>query len=451
MTFKSINPFDQQIMAEYSPLVESEVDGKLEMASKAFAHWSLLTYTYKASLLEQLARVLQSEKESLARLITLEMGKTIKESRAEIEKCAKACSYYAQYGQEALQDEIVISEASKSYAAFQPIGAVFAVMPWNFPFWQVFRYAVPTLLAGNVTLLKHAPNVCGCAIAIEEVFKKAGFPIGVFQTLILDLSHVEKVIQSDIVQGVTLTGSEWAGSSVAALAGKHIKKTVLELGGSDPFIVLADADMEKASQIAVQSRLQNAGQSCIAAKRFIVVEKIKEEFINQVLHHCKALKLGNPIEESTTMGHLARLDLAEKVEAQYQATVQMGAKVWMENKREGCQMSPMLISDVPLASPAFLEETFGPLVAIFSVRDEREAVELANKSRFGLGASIWTKDREKGEKLAKQIQAGNVFVNAMMKSDPLFPFGGIKKSGYGRELSHFGMREFLNIKSVFVA
>lgn len=450
MIFKSIYPFDQSVIAEYQLMSETVVHEKLNSAKRAFVEWSTSSFSERATLFRKLSSVLQQEKERLAQLMTFEMGKAITEARAEIEKCAMGCQYYVDHGENILKRELLTSDPFTSYAVFQPVGAVFAVMPWNFPFWQVFRYAVPTLLAGNVTLLKHAPNVCGCSLAIEEVFKMAGFPEGVFQSLIIDVSLVEKIISSDVVQGVTLTGSEAAGASVAALSGKHIKKTVLELGGSDPFIVLADADLELAAKIAVQSRMQNAGQSCIAAKRFIVTESVKEEFVQKVLEHVSTIKQGNPMLQETTMGPVARKDLAEKTFFQYQKTVAQGAKAFHGGEVEGCNVQPIVIVDVPLSSPAFVEETFGPLMPIVSVKNDQEAVLLANQTRYGLGASIWTKEAERGQKMALEIHSGAVFINSMMKSDPTLPFGGVKKSGYGRELSYFGMREFLNIKTIVV-
>ncbi len=450
MVFKSINPYNLQVLAEYPLLEERQLDDKLKLSENAFEQWATSSLPSRALLFQRLAMGLRKEKEELAKLMTLEMGKPILESRAEIEKCALTCLYYAEHGESILQPETMGMEGVHSQVSFLPTGAVFAVMPWNFPFWQVFRYAVPTLIAGNVTLLKHAPNVCGCALALEKVFREADFPEGVFQTVIIDIPLVEKIIQSEIVQGVTLTGSGMAGASVASLAGKHMKKTVLELGGSDPFIVLEDADLSLASDMAVKSRFQNAGQSCIAAKRFIVAEKVKEEFLQRVVGQCEKLKAGNPLDESTTLGPLARLDLAEKVEAQYQATVQQGAKVLLENKREGCKMAPMLVSDFPLSASVFNEEVFGPLMAVYTVKDESEAIQVANHTQFGLGASIWTQDVEKARRMTQKIKAGSVFVNSMMKSDPAVPFGGVKKSGYGRELSHFGMREFVNIQTMVI-
>jgi succinate-semialdehyde dehydrogenase / glutarate-semialdehyde dehydrogenase len=449
MIFSSINPYDQSLVAEYETYSVLQVEAKLRLAELQFAHWRSMGFSQRGDLFLNLAKLMRRESVRLATLITLEMGKPIAEAEAEVEKCASCCEYYAQRAEALLHDE-PLGSPTRGYVSFQSLGAVFAVMPWNFPFWQVFRYAVPTVMAGNVTLLKHAPNVCGCALAMEQLFKEAGFPEGVFQTLVMDVDMVEKIIASPIVQGVTLTGSEQAGAKVAALAGKHIKKSVLELGGSDPFIVLSDADLDKAAEMAIKSRMQNAGQSCIAAKRFLVVESAAEAFAEKFANLILQLKQGNPMEKSTTLGPVARLDLADKLEKQFRDSVGMGAVPMLGGMREGCNVAPMLLADVPLHAPAMLEETFGPLVAMVKVKDEAEAVQLANHTTYGLGASVWTQDLDKARQIAAQLEAGMVFVNDMVKSQPDLPFGGIKNSGYGRELSHFGIREFVNVKVVVV-
>ena len=349
-----------------------------------------------------------------------------------------------------LADQVIVTNARKSLVAYQPTGAILAIMPWNFPFWQVIRFAAPALMAGNVGLLKHASNVTRCSLLLERIFLEAGFPEGVFQSLVIDNNAVEDVIQSDIVHGVALTGSEYAGSRVGAIAGKHIKKTVLELGGSDPFIVLSDADLKNAAKIATQSRMQNAGQSCISAKRFIVVKEVKDEFVNQFAENIKALKQGNPFDELITTGPLARIDLAVSLETQLQNSMKLGAKLLTGGQRVGGNFEPALLDQVRPGMPAFDEETFGPLGAVITASSEQEAIAFANASRYGLGASVWTRDLEKGERLAREIESGCVFVNALMKSDARLPFGGIKKSGYGRELSELGIKEFVNAKTISI-
>jgi len=448
--FKSINPYDQSLVAEFSLYDDAIISRKLDTASQAFKGWRKESFVSRGACMNRISSILLANKEKYARVITIEMGKTIVEARAEVEKCAGTCEYYAQHAERFLSDQSIPTEAKKSFIHYQPIGAVLAIMPWNFPLWQVFRFAAPSIMAGNVGLLKHAPNVTQTSLVIEEIFKEAGFPEGVFQSLIIDVDKVEKIIQQDIVQAVTLTGSEYAGSQVAVLAGKNIKKSVLELGGSDPFIVLPDADFAKAAKIATQSRMRNAGQSCIAAKRFIVLEKGKEEFLHEFQKNIEALKQGNPLNEQTTLSPMARIDLAEKLEKQVKASVSLGAKAILSGQRNGCNYPAVLLDHVKPGMPAFDEETFGPLAAVITVKDEQEAVTLANASRYGLGSSIWTKDLEKAEELAKQIEAGAVFVNSLMRSDARLSFGGIKKSGYGRELSELGIKEFVNAKTIYI-
>jgi len=448
---KSINPFDQSPLQEYNELTSGEVQEKLSKASVAYKDWKKTSFAYRADLMLKAAALLTQNKEDYARTITLEMGKVIAEARAEVEKSAGGCEYFAKHAEEFLRDQDIATDARKSFVSYHPTGSILAIMPWNFPFWQVIRFAAPALMAGNVGLLKHASNVSGCSLLLEEIFLKAGFPPGVFQSLLISNRDVENVIQSDSVQGIALTGSEFAGTQVASIAGKHIKKTVLELGGSDPFIVLADADLKKAAKTATMSRMQNAGQSCISAKRFIVEKKVKEEFMNLFLENINALKQGNPFDESVSTGPLARVDLAEALDKQVQRSVARGAKLLTGGRGNGANYRPALLDQVVPGVPAFDEETFGPLAALVTVSTEQEAIDFANASRYGLGASIWTNDLEKGQRLARQVESGSVFVNTLMKSDARLPFGGIKKSGYGRELSEFGIKEFVNIKSILVA
>jgi succinate-semialdehyde dehydrogenase/glutarate-semialdehyde dehydrogenase len=448
---KSINPYDQSVIEEFTPYDDAIIAKKLKTAATAFDNWRKSTFGQRSLLMINLANVLRKNKETYARTITLEMGKVLTEARAEVEKCAAACEYYAQNAEQLLSDQLIATEAKKSYVHYQPIGAVLAIMPWNFPFWQVIRFAAPSIMAGNIGLLKHASNVSHVSLKLEQIFIEAGFPEGVFQSLLITTDKVEGIIEQDIVQAVTLTGSESAGSQVASLSGKHIKKTVMELGGSDPFIVLADADLVQAAKVATQSRMQNAGQSCIAAKRFIVEAKVKDEFLNYFLQNIKALKQGDPLNESTTTGPMAQLHLAENLEKQLKVSVNAGAKLLVGGERNGCNYQPTLLDHVKPGIPAFDEETFGPLAAVITVKDEAEAIKLANTSRYGLGSSIWSKDVEKAMRLAHDIESGSVFINSLMRSDVHLPFGGIKKSGYGRELSELGIKEFTNAKTVFVA
>jgi succinate-semialdehyde dehydrogenase / glutarate-semialdehyde dehydrogenase len=447
---KSINPFDQTLLGEYHLLSDQELKEKLKNSREAFLFWKKTSFAHRSDLLRRAADVLRKNEIEFGKTISLEMGKPIKESRAEILKCADACKYFAEQGAEFLRDELIKTEAIKSYVAYQPTGSILAIMPWNFPFWQVFRFAAPALMAGNVGLLKHSSNVPQCSLLIEKVFKEAGFPEGVFQSLIIDNDQVEGIIESDTIQGIALTGSEKAGSSVGALAGKHIKKSVLELGGSDPFIVLQDADLPKTVKIATQSRMQNAGQSCIAAKRFIVMKEVKDSFIDLFKKEIDKLKQGNPLHDETETGPMARLDLAEELEVQMKRSIDAGARLITGGKRKGANFQPGLMDGVSPGMPLFDEETFGPLAGVTWVNNEKMAVELANKSRYGLGASVWTTDLERGERMALEIESGTVYINSLMRSDSRLPFGGIKKSGYGRELFQHGIREFVNVKTISV-
>lgn len=447
----SVHPFDLSLVGEYPEMNTGQVQKILDRSAAAFRDWKKTSFSHRAGLLMNVAALLRENKEKYARTITLEMGKVISEARAEVEKCAGACQYFAEHSEAFLEDQIIDTGARKSLVTYQPTGAILAVMPWNFPFWQVIRFAAPALMAGNVGILKHAANVTGCSLLLEKIFQEAGFPHGAFQSLVIANQQIEMVIQSDIIQGIALTGSEYAGSTVGAMAGRSIKKTVLELGGSDPFIVLADADLDQAVRNATQSRMQNAGQSCIAAKRFIVNSGIKDEFVARFSESIEALRQGNPFDESITTGPLARVDLAETLERQLVGTIKLGARLVTGGQRNGSNVQPALVDQVVPGMPAFDEETFGPLGAVITASTDEDAVKLANASRYGLGASIWTRDHEKGEQLAREIVSGSVFVNAMMKSDARLPFGGVKKSGFGRELSYHGLKEFVNVKSISIA
>lgn len=447
---QSINPFDQSVIAEFQPHDARTIDKKIKTANDAFLSWRKTNFTHRADLMKRAAENLRANKERYARTTSLEMGKVLAEAQGEIEKCAACCDYFAEHAESFLKDEPIKTEASNSFVAFQPMGAVLAIMPWNFPWWQVFRFAAPSLMAGNVGLLKHAGNVSQCSQLIEKVFLEAGLPEGVFQSLLVDSKAIKNIIARDEVKAVTLTGSEFAGTQVAASAGENLKKTVLELGGSDPFIVLEDADLDLAAKIGTQSRMQNAGQSCIAAKRFIVAEKIKEEFTQRFKQNIESLKQGNQLDSTTTTGPIARLDLAEQVEKQVKDSITSGAILLTGGERHGCNFKPALLDNVRPGIKAFDEEIFGPVAALITVKTEQEAIDMANASRYGLGASIWTTDTEKGLRLAREIESGSVFINSLMRSDQRLPFGGVKKSGYGRELSEAGIKEFVNIKTIFL-
>ncbi|MCC6208718.1 MAG: NAD-dependent succinate-semialdehyde dehydrogenase [Gammaproteobacteria bacterium] len=453
MTFRSINPEDGTTLKVIAPWKTPQIDAALGGAAAAAELWSDTPIARRCELLGELAWLLRERLDPLARLITREMGKLIGEARAEVEKCALGCEYYADHAAAFLADEHVVSDAGRSLVAFQPIGPVLAIMPWNFPFWQVFRFAAPALAAGNTALLKHASNVPQCALAIEELFRDAGFLPGAFTTLMIEAAQVEAVIADPRVRAVTLTGSEAAGRKVGAAAGRALKKCVLELGGSDAFIVLADADLELAVANAVASRFVNAGQSCIAAKRFVVDEAIADEFVERFRIGVEALRAGDPLDPNTTLAPLARPDLRDELHRQVEASIARGAVAVT-----GCEPIPgpgayyhaSILDHVTPGMPAADEELFGPVAAVLRVRDEAGAVELANASRFGLGGSVWTRDAARGEHIARRLQCGCAFVNGMVKSDPRLPFGGVKDSGYGRELSRLGMLEFVNAKTVWI-
>ncbi|TRX23378.1 NAD-dependent succinate-semialdehyde dehydrogenase [Flavobacterium franklandianum] len=449
MIIKSVNPYSQAVIAEHEVLTNAQLAQKIELSEKAFKNWRNTTFQERADKMQKLANILRTKKEELGLLITNEMGKILSEGISEVQKSAGNCDFYAENAEKILKD-VYYDTPFKSMSVYDPSGAIFAVMPWNYPFWQVFRYAAPAVMAGNVTILKHASNVQGCAKAIESAFLEAGFPEGVFQQVTISLSQVEFIIASDIVSGVTLTGSEMAGSSVASLAGKHIKKTVMELGGSDAFIVLDDANIEKAATVATQSRMLNAGQACICAKRFIVTEKVADEFVNIFARKIAELKQGNPLQNGINMGPLAKLEFANTLSSQLEKSLQQGAKILVGGEQDNCNFQPTLIDFVDSNNIAFQEETFGPLATITRAKNENDAIEIANNHRYGLASAIWTEDGENAYKLARRIEAGNVFVNSLVRSDSRIPFGGIKKSGYGRELSDIGMKEFMNMKSIII-
>ncbi|MCP4520334.1 MAG: NAD-dependent succinate-semialdehyde dehydrogenase [Cytophagales bacterium] len=450
---ESRNPYNQELLASFDTLSSIELNEKIELASHTFVEYRKTSVVDRKKYLLAMAKVLREGKNEYAEMISLEMGKRKIEALSEVEKCASTCEYYVEHADQFLEDTLVSTEAYKSFVAYEPMGVVLAVMPWNFPFWQVFRFAIPALLAGNVGLLKHASNVPQCALLIQEVVEKAGFPENVFQTLLISSSQVKEVIEHDVVKGITLTGSEYAGAKVAELAGKSIKKTVLELGGSDPFIVLEDANVEKAVETAIISRYMNAGQVCIAAKRFIVSNKVLPTFLEKFKEKVAALKIGNPLEESTTLAPMSRRDLVIELDEQVQTSVKQGAEIVMGGKVDVNNPSfyeATILTNVEKGMVAYEQELFGPVAVVLSFDTEEEAIRLANDSVYGLGASIWTEDLQKGEELARKVDVGCVFVNEMVKSDPRLPFGGVKLSGYGRELSVLGMREFMNQKTIFI-
>jgi acyl-CoA reductase-like NAD-dependent aldehyde dehydrogenase len=454
MAIESINPATEELIARFDEAGAGEIESALSLAQRRFREWRKVPFETRAEALRRAGAYMRSERAGFATLIVEEMGKPITQAEAEVEKCAWACDYYAENAEGFLASIERPTNAARSYVAFEPLGPVLAVMPWNFPFWQVFRFAAPALMAGNVGLLKHSSNVPRCALAIQEVFLEAGFPEGCFQTLLVGSGAVEGLIADERVGAVTLTGSEAAGSRVAEVAGRAIKKTVLELGGSDPFIVLGDADVEAAVKVAVTARNQNAGQSCIAAKRFIVVESAADEFETRLTEAVSRLRVADPAARDTEVGPLARADLRDDIVKQVADSVEMGAAVLTGAnalERRGYFYMPTVLSGVSQEMPAFREETFGPVAAVTRARDDGHAIELANDSRFGLGANLWTRDIERGCAIARDIEAGSVFINGMVTSDPRLPFGGVKRSGYGRELSEFGIREFVNVQTVWVA
>ncbi len=453
MPIASINPATGETIKTFEPFDSRQVEEKLQQSSETSRSYRKTSFAERSGWMLRAAEILENEKNDFARLMTVEMGKPIKGAIGEIEKCALVCRYYSDNAKQHLKDQLVQTDATRSYVCFQPLGPVLAIMPWNFPFWQVFRFAAPALMAGNVGLLKHSSNVPQCALAIEDIFRRAGFPDGAFQTLLIGTDAVKGVIEDRRVVAVTLTGSEGAGRSVAAIAGKQIKPTVLELGGSDPFIVMPSADVQTAVKTAVRSRTINNGQSCIAAKRFIVADQIYEQFERDFVNEMKSLRVGDPINESTDIGPLATGQILKDVDEQVKTSVAAGAVILTGGKqldRPGNFYEPTVLANIPKNSPAYSEEVFGPVAMLFRVKTIDEAIGLANDTTFGLGAAAWTDDMAEQERFIEEIEAGCVFINAMVASDPRLPFGGVKHSGYGRELSEFGIREFVNVKTVWI-
>jgi succinate-semialdehyde dehydrogenase / glutarate-semialdehyde dehydrogenase len=455
MTLESINPATGEALARYEELNGAAVRDAIAEAHQAYLGWRAVAVSERAKPMRRAAEILRSRAPQYAQLMAQEMGKPVRDGTAEAQKCATACDYYAEHAARLLAPEPIDTEARKSFVTFNPLGVVLAVMPWNFPFWQVFRFAAPGLMAGNAAVLKHASNVPGCALAIEEIFREAGFPRDLFRTLLIRNQQVDAVIEHPLVRAVTLTGSGPAGRAVAAKAGSELKKTVLELGGSDPYLILEDADLDVAADVSTRGRLVNAGQSCIAAKRFIVVDKVLREFEERFVRKMKAVRVGDPLDPQTAVGPLARHDLREELHRQVQASVAKGARCLLGGAipdGRGAFYPPTVLTDVRKGMPAFDEELFGPVAAVIAVSSEEEAVATANDSPFGLGGGVITRDLARGERLAaERLESGLVFVNEAVRSDARLPFGGIKESGYGRELSAYGIKEFVNIKTVYIA
>jgi succinate-semialdehyde dehydrogenase/glutarate-semialdehyde dehydrogenase len=451
MLYKSINPVNGKVLKTYETISDKELDNKLRNGHHAFLKWEQETLENRIACIAEIAKILLEEKEEHARFISLEMGKPITQARAEIEKCALLCDYYCEEAPGYLKPEMHESNASESFLSFEPMGLIYAVMPWNFPYWQVFRFLIPNLILGNGALLKHASNVPQCAENIEKIVRKAGVHEHVFQNLFIDYKQSEKLIESNYVWGVTLTGSEYAGSKVAEKAGKCIKKSVLELGGSDPFIVMEDADIDKAVEVGIISRMQNAGQSCIAAKRFILHEKIYEEFVEKYVQATEALIVGDPFDEDTYVGPIARSYLVEELDLQVRKSIEKGAVALTGghiSEVGPAFYQPSVLTNISQDMPTYAEEVFGPVALIFKVKSEQEALELANDTEFGLGGAVWSKDIERAKKMAHKIRTGTVAINGGVRSEPRLPFGGTKKSGFGRELAELGLKEFANIKTI---
>lgn len=448
--FNTINPYDQSVLAEHQYITDIQAISTLNISQKTFEKWSKIKIEERLNFIKNLILILTKQQHLLAERSTQEVGKPLKQAVAEVKKCAFLCEYYLEHSEDFLKVKHLKSDASESFVTYEPLGVILGVMPWNFPYWQVFRFAIPAIIAGNTVVVKHASNVAGCAQLIEDIFIEAGFPEGVYKNLLIAGNQVQNIIESPIIKAVSLTGSEKAGSSVASIAAKHIKKAVLELGGSNALIICEDADIDAAIPVAVNARMQNTGQSCIAAKRFLVQASVYDEFIEKFVAAIKELKTGNPMNEATDIGPLARIDLAEDLEKQVNESVKMGAKIAIGGKRSNAFYEPTVLTDVTTDMPAFVEETFGPVAAVVKFITFDEAVALSNNSIFGLGVSVFTQDIEGIKSKVHLFDEGAVFINAMVKSDPALPFGGIKKSGYGRELAENGLKEFVNVKTVYI-
>ena len=453
MSIATINPANGKIIRSFEAFSDARINEALDRGVAAFRRHRLTSFAERATHMRRAAEILSAECRELGKLMTIEMGKPIKAAIAEAEKCATACNYYVENAEKFLADQPVRMEGGESWVAFQPLGVVLAIMPWNFPFWQVFRFAAPALMAGNVGILKHASNVPQCALAIEDIFRRAGFIEGAFQTLLIGTDMVEGIIADPRVAAVTLTGSEGAGRAVASAAGKNLKKSVVELGGSDPFIVMPSADIEAAVSTAVTARMINNGQSCIAAKRFIIHQQVYDQFVKQFVDRVSKVRVGDPLDEETELGPLATAAIRDDLDQQVKASAAAGAKVLTGGKkleREGLYYAPTVIADIPANAPAARDELFGPVASVFKAKDLNDAISIANGTSFGLGASAWTRDQRERDQFVAEIESGLLFINGMVVSDARLPFGGVKHSGFGRELGEFGIREFVNIKSVRV-
>lgn len=453
MPLESINPATGEVIQRFEEWSSQKTAETIDAVDRAFLSWRERSFEERAKLVRNVAGILKKNQEEYARLMSTEMGKPVREARAEVEKCALCAEHYAGKSGEYLAPQVIRSDARKSYVRFDPLGTILGIMPWNFPFWQVFRFAFPALMAGNTCLLKHSSNVPQISLVLEEVFQKGGFPENTFRTVLIGSAKVASVIENSRIRGVSLTGSEPAGREVAGIAGRELKKIVLELGGSDPFVVLEDAGMEECVDAAVKARTMNSGQSCIAAKRFIVHEKVEKEFASLFKERMESLVVGDPLDEKTQVGPLARRDLMEELHQQVRRSVEKGAKILTGGEPlpgKGAFYPPTILTRVKPGMPAYEEELFGPVAAILPAKNDGDALRIANDTRFGLGASVWTKDTEKGERLARYVESGLVFINGIVKSDPRLPFGGIKASGFGRELARYGILEFVNIKTVWI-
>lgn len=451
MSFKTINPATGESIKTFRDEGVKTIQEKINKSAFAYKDWKKLAFPVRSKILMDVVAILKKNREEYAGIITLEMGKPIIQSLDEVDKCAGVCKYYAENTKFFLKEEIIKTDALNSYVSFEPMGVILAIMPWNFPFWQVFRFAAPALMAGNSILLKHAPNVPQCSLAIEDIFRQAGLPDGIFQNLFIDTGKIRRVIENKAISAITLTGSNYAGSKVAEIAGKNIKKLVLELGGSDPFIVFREANLKEAAKTAIKSRMQNTGQSCIAAKRIIVEKSVSESFLKILKQEFEKLTFGDPMSDDTDIGPLAKEEFQKQVHDQVRSSVKKGAVIefgGIKPKRKGYYYKPTLLTNVQPGMPVFDEEVFGPVLPVIIAKDDEEAIQLANQTQYGLGASIWTENREQAARAVKQIQAGMVVVNGMVVSDPKIPFGGIKQSGIGRELAQYGIREFVNVKSI---
>lgn len=451
---ETINPATEETLRKYEKMGKSELEKIVDDAVEAQKQWRKTTFDERSGLLHDVADQLKKSSDQYSELMTREMGKPIRQAEAEIQKCSWVCDYYAENAQQFLKDQEITTDASRSYVTFNPLGTVLSIMPWNFPFWQLYRFAAPALMAGNAAILKHASNVPGCAKAIEEVMHNGGIPENLFRTVIVDSDHIQPVIDHPGIAAVTLTGSTPAGKAVASQAGGSLKKTVLELGGSDPYVILEDADIKQAAETCVTSRLINSGQSCIAAKRFIVVDEVYEDFLGEFVEGMREKEIGDPFDENTDIGPMAREDLRDDIHRQVQESIEMGAECVLGGEvpdREGWFYPPTVLTNLSKEMPAYKEELFGPVASIIKVKDEDEAVKVANDTNFGLGAAVFSEDVDRAEKIAaEELEAGCCFINNFVKSDPRLPFGGVKDSGYGRELSHFGIKEFVNIKTVYI-